>query len=424
MAGDSAPVRRPLKAAINRLYTFFGRHLNSPWVEATVNWIDRNIMLRRRQMRRRAEARDGDTEAYLKTHFCAKPFTTLETTHQGLAYVCCPIWLPTPIGRLDSDPDELWSGPTAQKLRDSIIDGSYRYCSRVHCSAIANRELPRRNAPKAQKVIRDYLAAGRKAPPPKHVVLSHDKSCNLSCPSCRAVTILANKAKQDRLDALIEQAIVPLLREAETVNITGSGDPFGSNHFRRLIKRITNAAEFPRLKIDLHTNGQLWDERAWKDLGLAGRVRNAHVSIDAAAADTYAFVRRGGSFERLVKNLEFVRHLRRSGEIAELEFSMVVQSRNFREIPAFIELGAEFGADIVSFQMIRQRDIFSGDEHREAFIGSPAHPDYAEFVELLRRPDLLRGGNGPTVLIGNVLGYVNRAGAQVPADFPLGKAAE
>ena len=223
---------------------------------------------------------------------------------------------------------------------------------------------------------------------------------------------------------------MPLLRGAESVNITGSGDPFGSNHFRNLIKRITNtqdsaAEEFPHLKIDLHTNGQLWDPRAWRELGLAGRVGRAHISIDATQPDTYAFARRGGSFERLLKNLDFVRELRRSGEISYLEFSMVVQSRNFREIPDFIQLGADYAADRVSFQMIRKRDLFSGDEHKEAFIGDPAHPDYQAFVELLRQRDFAvpRPG-GPSVHMGNVLSYVNRATPQMLNDAAFRDAAE
>jgi organic radical activating enzyme len=420
MQDDRKTQFRPFKTAIANLYTFFGRHQNAPWLEAASHWIERNIMVKRRQRRCKPDPADTKTAAYLKTHFCDKPFTTLETTHQGLAYVCCPIWLPTPIGKLDSDPDELWSGPTAQKIRETIVDGSFRHCSRVHCSAIANRSLPKRNSKQARAILKSYAASGGKVPPPKHVVLSHDKSCNLSCPSCRAAMIVANKAKQEKLDDLIERAIVPLLRGAKTVNITGSGDPFGSNHFRRLIKRVTNAQEFPDLKIDLHTNGQLWDERAWKELGLAGRVRNAHISIDAATADTYAFARRGGSFERLLKNLEFVRQLRRSGEIKELEFSMVVQSRNFREIPAFIRLGKNFAADNVSFQMIRKRDIFSSDEHRDAFIGSPDHPDYEEFVEVLQQPGLVRRG----VHLGNVLGYVRRSSPRPINVASFGKAAE
>ena len=423
------------KSALARLYAFFGRQQNAPWLVATSNWIERNIMVKRRQKRcqrdlLQSELANKDVEAYLKTHFCPKPFTTLETTHQGLAYVCCPIWLPTPIGRLDADPDETWSGPTAQKLRDSISDGSYRYCSRVHCSIISNRALLPRESQEAQEILKAFATPGTKIPPPRHVVLSHDKSCNLSCPSCRAAVVMLDKARQEKLDALIERVIVPLLRGAESVNITGSGDPFGSNHFRNLIKRITNAQnpsarEFPYLKIDLHTNGQLWDPRAWRELGLAGRVRSAHISIDAAKPDTYAFARRGGSFERLLKNLEFVRELRRSGEISHLEFSMVVQSRNFREIPDFIQLGADYAADRVSFQMIRKRDLFSGDEHKEAFIGDPAHPDYQEFVALLRRRDLVvPRPDGPEIHMSNVLSYVNRATPHMLDDAELRSAAE
>lgn len=420
MDADRKSLASSLKAMIAELYAFFGRRQNAPWLVAASHFIERNVMVKRRQKRCEADflqsgRANEDLETYLESHFCANPFTTLETTHQGLAYVCCPIWLPTPIGRLEDDPDALWNGPTAQKLRQSIVDGSFRYCSRVHCPAITNRSLPSRDSEEAQTILKAYAASDEKMAPPKRIILSHDKSCNLSCPSCRSMMVVLDKARQEKLDSLIERVIVPLLREAEMVTITGSGDPFGSNHFRNLIKRITNAGaggadEFPHLKINLQTNGQLWDERGWKDLGLAGRVHYAQISIDATTPETYAFVRRGGTFERLVKNLSFVRDLRRSGEIAFLEFSMVVQSRNFREIPDFIALGSDYAADRVSFQMIRKRDIFSGDEHKEAFIGSPEHRDYEEFVALLRRSDLTapRPG-GPDVQLGNVLDYVRRA---------------
>ncbi|MGA3302417.1 MAG: radical SAM protein [Methylovirgula sp.] len=402
---------------VARLYLYFGRQQNAPWLVATSHLIERTIMVKRRQKRCETNFTQScltneSLESYLKTHFCPNPFTTLETTHQGLAYVCCSIWLPTPIGRLDSDPEDLWKGATAQKLRQSILDGSFRYCSRVHCPAIANRTLPARDSKEAQEVIKAFET---ETPPPKRIILSHDKSCNLSCPSCRAMMVVADKKRQEKLDSLIERVIVPLLRGAESTTITGSGDAFGSNHFRNLIRRITNVDakatdEFPHLKINLQTNGQLWDQRAWKELGLSGRVHYAQISIDAAQPETYAFVRRGGTFERLLRNLEFIRELRRSDEIKVLEFSMVVQSRNFREIPEFIALGEEYAADTVSFQMIRKRDIFSGDEHKDAFIGSPDHPDYEEFVALLRRKDLfLPRPGGPAIQMGNVLDYVRRA---------------
>ncbi|HLH12789.1 MAG TPA: radical SAM protein [Methylovirgula sp.] len=374
-------------------------------IEALGSWIDNTFMLKRRQKICREQHVDQSTEDYLKSHFCANPFRQLETTPTGLAYVCCPIWLPTPIGTLDSDPEQLWNSDAAKRIRESILDGSFRYCNHWHCPAIASRSLPHRDSPEARQVIEQYKKNPARLP--EHLVLSHDKSCNLSCPSCRSSLYLANSRKQAELDRLTERTLLPLLAEAKSVMITGSGDPFGSKHFRNLIKRL-NGGGFPQLRLELITNGQLLDERAWRELNLEGRVKYVQISIDATEAATYAIVRRGGDFARLRKNLAFLGELRRAGRIAALEFSMVVQALNFRQMPDFVRLGQEFAADRVAFNMIRQRDIFSKEEHVAAFIGDPSHPDYQEFLEVLKAPELARQ-EAPEVLIGNVLEYVKRA---------------
>ncbi len=99
-----------------------------------------------------------------------------------------------------------------------------------------------------------------------------------------------------------------------------------------MIKRL-NRQDFGHLRFDLHSNGQLFDARAWTELDLEGRVRDVEISIDAADSKTYAIVRRGGTFAQLRKNLAFIASLRRSGEIRTLTFSMVVQARNSRGCP-------------------------------------------------------------------------------------------
>jgi hypothetical protein len=377
-------------------------------IETVGRWVDNAFMLKRRQKRCRDQHIDESTQDYLKSHFCGNPFRQLETTPTGLAYVCCPIWLPTPIGTLDTEPEKLWDSDAAKRIRESIIDGSFSYCNHLHCPAIAGRTLPSRDSPESQQMIKQYRTNPARLP--EHLVLSHDKSCNLSCPSCRSSIYIANSRKQDQLDSLNERTLLPLMREAKSVMITGSGDPFGSKHFRNLIKRL-NSGDFPQLRMELITNGQLSDQRAWSELNLHGRVRYVQISIDATKASTYAFARRGGDFGRLLKNLAFLRDLRISGEIEALEFSMVVQSRNFLEMPAFVKLGEEFAADMIIFNMIRQRDIFSREEHVAAFIGSPDHPEYESFLQTLKAPELSQ----PNVQIGNVLEYVKRAQAGVAA---------
>jgi molybdenum cofactor biosynthesis enzyme MoaA len=398
---DRLVPKRLLRLLVHpKLHAFVG----ADRIEAIGGWIDNTFMLKRRQKRCREQQIDQSTKDYLKSRFCANPFRELETTPTGLAYVCCPIWLPTPIGTLDTPPEQLWNGDAAKRIRQSILDGSFKYCSHLHCPAITGRTLPSRDAPESQAIIDQY--ENRPAKLPEHLVLSHDKSCNLSCPSCRSAIYMANSRRQEQLDRLIEGRLLPLMREAKSVMITGSGDPFGSKHFRNLIKRL-NGGDFPQLRLELISNGQLLDQRAWRELNLRGRVNYVQISIDAVQASTYAIVRRGGDFGRLLKNLAFLRDLRTSGEIERLEFSMVVQALNFREMPDFVKLGEEFAADLIIFNMIRQRDIFSREEHVEAFIGSSEHPQYDAFVETLKAPELSQSN----VQIGNVLEYVKRAEA-------------
>jgi hypothetical protein len=195
-------------------------------IEAIGSWVDNRFMLKRRQKRCREQQVSESTKDYLKAHFCANPFRQLGNSPTGLAYVCCPIWLPTPIGTIDSDPEQLWGSDAATRIRESIIDGSFSYCSHLHCPLITNRLLPSRDEPQSQEIIREYKTNPAKLP--ERLVLSHDKSCNLSCPSCRAAVYMANARKQEELDRLTEQTLVPLMPDATSVMITGSGDPFGS----------------------------------------------------------------------------------------------------------------------------------------------------------------------------------------------------
>lgn len=409
-AGSLSPRRLLALAAAPALHDFIGRDR----IDAIAAFIDNNFILKLRQYRARsgADAQDDEAKAYLRQHFCRRPFNTLETTHTGQVFLCCPVYLPTPIGRLDEDHREIWHGKTARDIRDSIIDGSYSYCDHRTCPFIAGRTLEPRDTPEVRDIIAHH-ALGREAPMPQlQVVLSHDKSCNLACPSCRSGVYVANKSRQATLDALTEKSLRAMLADARHVVITGSGDPFGSNHFRNLIKRITTG-EYPNLEIQLHTNGQLFDERAWRELNLEGNVGSVHISIDAATPETYAVVRRPGNFARLLKNLAFMRTLRARGQISHLIFSMVVQARNFREMPSFVKLGEEYGADLISFNMFRQRDVFSRDEYEEAFIGDVEHPDYNLFLEVLRAPELA----SPKVNMGNVAGFAP-PGWLVPQETP------
>jgi MoaA/NifB/PqqE/SkfB family radical SAM enzyme len=345
----------------------------------------------------RARGRIEDTPPALaddlSDFFCPHPFESFELRHNGDVHTCCPAWLPVPIGNFHRQkPDEIWNSAAAQAIRSSILDGTYRYCSRIHCTAIVNRRLPRRadlTDPYHREIVERKLVRLERRP--LCVLMSQDRSCNLSCPSCRTKLILAKKNEQDRLNEIFEAVILPLLRDARQVKITGSGDPFASGHYRHVLKRLSRR-EFPQLKVQLQTNGLLLDRRAWDELKLDGLVESVWVSIDAARPETYAVVRRGGSFGKLLLNFGFLGALRRHGHIRQLRLDFVVQARNFREMPDAVAIARASGFDCVHFQMIRNWGTFTVAEFDGHFIGSPDHPDYGEFLDVLRHPKLTWAG--------------------------------
>jgi MoaA/NifB/PqqE/SkfB family radical SAM enzyme len=327
---------------------------------------------------------DPPPEPDLRGRFCSHLFDNLETTPGGQAYFCCPAWLPVPIGNLEKQSaEEIWNSPAAQDIRRSILDGSFRYCSRMHCPKITGRQLPRSDDITNQE-HRSFVAGRqtRLMRGPKRLALNHDRSCNLSCPSCRTRTIVARKPEQEHQNAMADRVLMPLIERARKVHVTGSGDPFGSAHFRYLLRQIGKRRPVG-LRLELQTNGLLLAQ-SWDELGLDGLVDSLSISIDAARPETYAIVRRGGDFARLFDNLAFVAELRAARRVGRVRLDFVVQTLNFREIPDAVDLVRRFGFDGLKLQMIRSWGTYSPDKFAWHNIGSPDHPRFAEFLEVLR----------------------------------------
>lgn len=363
--------------------------------------------------RERSEDLSLAIDNWLADRFCGNPFEEIEIRANGAVHTCCSGWMPVSIGSIYEDAAEtFWNSAQAQELRRSVLDGDFSHCSRMQCPKIVNRTLPLRKRPEspAQKawIAARQTTVGHK---PRRVLLSQDRSCNLSCPSCRKDLILLDRKKSDELDKLFDLRIEPLLDEALQIKVTGSGDPFGSRHFRHVLKRLTGTAS-PSKRIQIQTNAILCDEKAWSDLGLVGHVSTVWVSIDAAKAETYAVLRRLGSFDRLLDNLVFLGRMRAAKRIDEFRMDFVVQAENFREIGDFVDLANRMGADGVHFLMLRNWGTFSVDEYRERNIGSTNHPEHGEFLEVLRDPRLA----APNVDLGNVRASFDEARPATPVN--------
>ena len=352
----------------------------------------------------------------LKDRFCSKPFETLTTVRHGdklAAFVCdCGGWLPYPAGDISDakSVDTVWNSDAVREIRRSILDGDFHYCSRMLCPFIVTNSLPKK-ADVADPAMRSYIKRGTTAldQAPRLVQFSHDATCNLACPTCRTNIINHNGNGQDELARIRDRLLLPLLRRVSgAVIITGWGDPFVSKHYLSILQSL-NRRDFPRLEVQLLTNGLLFTPRLWNALPeLHPLLTNMRVSVDAATPETYAVVRRPGRWTQLMPNLEFISQLRQSGQLRRFGICFVVQKLNFREMPDFVRLGRKLNADRVLFLKLWNLGAFEPAEMADADVASPTHSLYGEFLRILEDPvmsdplvdmfNLISRGSGATEL--------------------------
>lgn len=338
--------------------------------------------------------------------FCERPFRWLEVSGvrlRGEAHLCCPSWLDVPVGDLTRQSvDEVWNGDAAQRIRGSILDGSFRYCDASRCPFLASKVAPvRRRSEVEDPDLKLVIERGLTRLPfgPREINCAFDRSCNLSCPSCRTELIVEKDALPE-IRAIGNRLRTEALPGARVLYVTGSGDPFGSPFFRTWLEQLSEAEVAGLDRIHLHTNALLWTPRAWHRLPrhVRDRVRTTEISVDAASPETYAVNRRGGQFETLLKNLEFVAELRRTGPLEWVGLSFVVQENNFREMQDFVALAKRFGFDLVLFNRVLNWGTFSAQDYDARAVHLIDHPRHSELLEVLRDPAFA----DPIVHLGNL----------------------
>jgi MoaA/NifB/PqqE/SkfB family radical SAM enzyme len=184
----------------------------------------------------------------------------------------------------------------------------------------------------------------------------------------------------------------------------------------RDLYRDFDDARTPDLKFRIHTNGLLLTSKLWDSVPKIHRkISEMEVSIDAASAGTYARLRRNGHFEILLKRLAFIRSLKDGGFIPNLIFSFVVQKDNFREMPDFVALAENYGADVVNFSALFDWGTYSAAELKALQVHLPDHPEHSELLAVLRHEKMRR----PVVSLGNLSDLVTSPGRKQELLLPV-----
>jgi sulfatase maturation enzyme AslB (radical SAM superfamily) len=318
--------------------------------------------------------------------YCLSPFVSIAIDINGDVVLCgCLGWMPTTIGNLFQSPlQDLLQSALAQDIRQSIIDGSYEYCNEKTCGIINNNQLNSIDTIPINVV--PLLKDSKKFILPYEIVIAGDLTCNLSCPSCRTHVIKQSPKqfeKQQQLGKMLSQNIFTTPTDQKiNLALSTSGELFASAMLLSFVCSI-NFDKFPNVSLKVQTNGLLC-ERNWHKLGAAqDRVKHLTITFDAARAETYEVLRRGGTWKELMAAMKFLCNKKRdTGMIFNTR--MVVQQQNYQEMLEFYTFSLEHGADRVEFVRLTDWNTYGSDFIKQDVLNYQ-HPEFLQAQHVVKQ---------------------------------------
>ena len=117
---------------------------------------------------------------------------------------------------------------------------------------------------------------------------------------------------------------------------------------------------------------------------LKNNIHNITVTADSHIKDTYEVLRRGGKYEDLIENLQFIAELK---ETLQLKFHMrmVVQRANADQITGFYHWAKAIGADEVEYTRITDWYTYSKEQFTSIDVLDPQHELYASTIDQIQQ---------------------------------------
>jgi pyruvate-formate lyase-activating enzyme len=333
---------------------------------------------------------DTEKNLGLKT-FCPRPYDTVLIDKMGSCYLCeCTSWLPQSAGNLHIQSlGDILNSKLSWELRGSIANGSYRYCNTQRCSYFLAKGTQHLHF---KKTLPDTKI--------KNIRLAIDDSCNLSCPSCRTHQIFERDKFQLRKKYKLADRIVEYVRSQShqiNIHVGSDGDPFASLVYRYFIKQ---ARGLPNVRFSIHTNGLLIKKMYHRHIELFEKLDILNISMDGACRETYETLRRGGSYEKIIENLQFVKMMDRT---FMTKIHMVVQEKNFREMIDFVELSRDYNIDRIIFNRIENWNTDPDFVRNNIF--AEDHPLHNDVKKILDKIMLIRKNYPEKFIEGTAIPY-------------------
>ena len=312
--------------------------------------------------------------------FCKAPFEDMYIKEDYVKL--CP-WMEnsTILGNpLVDTMEDMWTSEKAERVRDSIRDGSFKWCNKETCPKCSSGRMD---------IVGEQEAKEYKAlVSPRKLNVSYDRFCNHVCPSCRSSFFKPDDAYRDKMKKL-KEAILPFANQVEILSTCGMGDCFASPFIMEFLKELR--PQNPKFFMSFETNGVYVDERHWNELShLHQYPMNFTITPNSFDKYTYRYLSGGiDDLEKCKDSLKFVSRLRKENKIASFKINMVVQEANYWEIPAFIQYCLEeYDPDIIQIKPLNRWFCLDAEGYWFKNVLNPKHPYHKNYLEVMKDPIL------------------------------------
>lgn len=292
---------------------------------------------------------------------------------------CCATFMLELLGNLlEEDIQDIWNSKVHRILCVSLLNKTYCFCKASLCPALVGKDRG--------EYIEEFSECSYPEieSHPSSVNICIDHSCNLYCESCRENIQMADEKQLATAYKVADKVEKDILPYVNFIMMAGNGEVFLSKVYKKLW--MSKAGKKSRY-FQILSNGTLFTKAMWQ-MFEAGRESSVLlcVSIDAATEETYRKIRRGGSWNNLMKNMKFAGTLRANGKINYFRLNFVVQRENYKEIPQFIQMAKMFNADRVLLTRILNWGTYSNEEFKKITMVDKNGRPKPELQEVLNKP--------------------------------------
>ncbi|HIH16603.1 MAG TPA: radical SAM protein [Candidatus Diapherotrites archaeon] len=184
---------------------------------------------------------------------------------------------------------------------------------------------------------------------PWSVQLEPCNLCNLHCDFCSAPPWELERQKRMLSLENAQKIVDDVSRYTHYLWFWLAGEPFLNPQAGKIIRHATSRG----MHVIVSSNCMLLTEKVAEEV-VDARLDELIVSADGASKQSSEAMRKGSTFETVVKNIKFLSDLKRRKGVSKPQIIMqlIVSKKNEHEIEAFKQLAREVGADRCEFKSL------------------------------------------------------------------------